>query len=104
MNLRDRIEILSITGTVDASGHLDEGITVLKETWADFVPMSERRALEQGQVLGNRPALIYLRVLSFPELNNDHFIRWRDNIYTIHSVKNLDARDVYFEVIAFEKG
>jgi len=104
MNLRDRIEILELTTEVDSSGFLEETITVVKETWGDFVPMSEKRALEQGQVIGNQPSIIYIRVLSYPELSNDNFIRWRDMVYSIHSVKNLDARDVYFEIIVFKRG
>jgi len=100
MNLRERITIFQYNLTQGDAGEQVETREDIKETWADVDPMTEKRALEYGQVLGNRNYFIYLRVESIPNLNNEMLIEWRGRILTINSVLNFDARDVYFQVIA----
>ncbi len=103
MVLNDRIKIIGITTIVDDSGYQEETQQELKETWCEVKPMSEKRALLQGQILGERFYFIYMRFQSFPDLNNDHFLEWGDKLLTIHSVTDLEARGHYLEIIANEK-
>lgn len=104
MNLRERITIFKYNLTQGDAGFQDQEREDVKETWADVDPMTEKRALEFGQIVGNRNYFIYMRVESLPSLNNDMLIEWTDKgvsrILVIHSVLDFDARGVYFQIIA----
>lgn len=103
MNLRESLTIFRYTEAADGSGNIEEARENLKDTRGDVVPLSEKRAAEQGQIVGNRPFQIFIRFHSYPELNNDMFLEWEGKELTIHSVIPIQARNTYFEIIAFEK-
>ena len=100
MNLRDRITVFKINLTEGDAGEQIEEREDIKIVWCKVIPMNEQRALEHGLIVGNRAFMVYLRVQSLPELNNDMFFEWKGQTLVIHSVKDSDARGKYFEVIA----
>ena len=72
----------------------------LKETvWGDFRPQDQNRTLLDSSITFNRSAKLFIRY--DVEIYDDYKIQVEDEIYTIHSIKNVDNARRFYEILMY---
>jgi len=104
--LRDRVKIQKLTPTANLSGGFTTVNEDVQETWAGVKPMTGKRAIDLGQLLGGQPYEVTMRYredLTGPntEIAKNYVLEVDGKKLKIHSVVNQDLKKRYLMVIAY---
>lgn len=68
----------------------------VKQVWGDYRPQPQNRALQQSQISFNRYAKLFIRWDL--QINDNYQIEVEDQIFTIHSIKDVDNAHRFWEI------
>ena len=91
-----QIGILAPTITSDGEGGYTTTFALQETVWGDFRPQSQNRSLEQSEVTFIGFAKLFLRFGL--NITDTYKLDVEGNIYTIHSIKNMDDAARFLEL------
>jgi len=95
-----RIQFGTWTSTEDAYGDYSFVFDSLLTTWANVKPMNGSRQLEAGEQVIVEGTKFTIRYRTDFSPTKDMRILYIDRYYTIHSVRDMDDRRRYYEILA----
>lgn len=99
--LTDRIGLYSVSFVDDGENGEVANFSLDREVWADWRPNEGDRTLNDASLNFNTSARVYIR------FTEDIATTWqveRDSVrYTIHSIRNVENRNQYLELILFTR-
>lgn len=98
--LRHRVEVQSTTETVDAHGGVVRTWTTDATRWASIEPLRMRESFEAQQIEAKISHRIIMR--HYPSLVSSQRILHGARVFNIHSIRNIEERDIMTEVLAME--
>lgn len=99
--MKEKITMLSLTDTPVTGGGINRSYSDGGTFRAKVEPMNESRILEQAGLKWNKCIKIWMRDLAQPLVVNESKLRFDNQNYTIHSIKNLDNQNRYLEILAY---
>lgn len=99
--LTSRIGLYSVVFSDDGEFGQDATFTLDREVWCDWRPNEGDRTLNENSLNFNTSARCYIR------FTEDISTTWqieRDGVrYTIHSIRNVEDRNQYLELIVYTR-
>ena len=87
------------TRTADGQGGYTTTFALQGVVFGDFRPMDENRALLEAELSFTRAAKLYIRY--DVTINNNYQIEAEGEMYTIHSIKDVENQFRFYEIIMY---
>lgn len=99
--MKEKLTLLSLTDTPVTGGGINRSYSDGGTFRAFVEPLNESRVLEQSALKWNKAIKILTRDIAQPLPINTSKIRFNNENYTIHSIKNLNNQNRYLEILAW---
>jgi SPP1 family predicted phage head-tail adaptor len=83
----------------DYQGGYTTQYTLQQTVWGDFRPQEQNRALLESELSFTRMAKLFIR-FDIP-ITDNYKLEVEDQMYTIHSIKDVDNAHRFFEIIMY---
>jgi SPP1 family predicted phage head-tail adaptor len=87
------------TRVSDGQGGYTTTFALQEVVFGDFRPMDENRALLEAELSFTRMAKLYIRY--DVTINNNYQIQAEGEMYTIHSIKDVENQFRFYEIIMY---
>ncbi len=101
-DMKEKITVLNLTDTPGTGGGINRSYSDDGTFRAKVEPMTESRTLEQAQLKYNQAIKVWVRDIVSPVIANVTKLRFNNENYTIHSIKNIDQQNRYLEILAYK--
>jgi SPP1 family predicted phage head-tail adaptor len=87
------------TSTSDGQGGYTTTFALQEVVFGDFRPMDENRALLEAELSFTRSAKLFIRY--DVTINNNYQIEAEGEMYTIHSIKDVEKQLRFYEILMY---
>ena len=93
------INVYAPTTTADGQGGYETTFTLQGTTWGDFRPQEQNRALLELELSFTRMAKLFIRWDI--NITNTYKLEVEGDLYTIHSIKDVDNAHRFYEILMY---
>ena len=92
-----RVGLYASTRTSDGQGGYSTAFVLQETIWGDFRPAQSNRTLLESELTFYQDARVYVRY--GVTITNDYQLEIEGNMYTIHSINDVDNQHRFLEII-----
>lgn len=92
-----RVSLYVATRTSDGQGGYTTAFALQEVIWGDFRPAQSNRTLLESELTFYQDAKVYVRY--GVTVTNDYQLEIEGNMYTIHSINDVDNQHRFLEII-----
>lgn len=100
--LNKRLTILHYADVEDAMGQTAQMLVPLKTVWGSLYPARGAEYYEAQRLRSKTTYKVYIRYIHGIEITTEHYIGYKDKLYAIESVNNVDMANKTLEIYATE--
>lgn len=100
--LNKRLTFLYYKDVEDEIGQISQKLTPLKTVWGSLYPTRGSEFYEAQKLRSKVTYKVYVRYIHDVEITSENYIEYKDKLYAIESVNNVDMANKMLEIYATE--